>query len=308
MEIENVLIRILVYYNLIDKTSVSDKFKIICPFHGDVNASLLVDAIKNEFFCFGCQRRGNANDFVRFMEHIDSLQAAVKISKILKTTNNSNYHVQQTEVMTDEQALFEAKRYFYSLPKPDWTVEHNTYMEKRGFQNSTLAKVDARINYNDNYGIIFPMKENGKFKGYVCRATNKEMEEKRKYLYNKGFTRRNTLLGNYKYDVVIVVEGYMDWLRFIENGIESVVAILGWKAAPLQIEKLQQYTNKIVSALDNTDTGKAGTEHLKKYFDVVRFSYQEYIKDTGELNTYEFRKAWADTIKAAKKQNINIKI
>lgn len=303
---ENLFVRVLSYYNLIDESNLSDKFKIICPFHGDVNASLLINLKENSFFCFGCQKKGHADDFVRYMENIDGLQAAIKITEIIKATHKSNYHIEPIEVISDEKSLFEAKRYFYSLPKPNWRIERNSYMSNRGFKNSTLAKVDARINYNENYGIIFPLKENDIFKGYVCRATNKDMEQKRKYLYNKGFTRRNTLHGNFKNNCVVIVEGYMDWLRFVENKINFVSAILGWKITSIQIEKLQQYTDTIISALDNTDTGKEGTEYLKKYFNVVPFYYEENIKDVGELDTFYFNKLWADTKKRAKKQNINI--
>lgn len=302
----NELIRVLLYYNLIDEKEISDKFKIVCPLHGDVNASLLIDTIKNEFFCFGCQKRGNAADFVAYIENINSMQAYIKLSKIMKSVKKSDYKIEKTEVFTSEQALFEAKRYFYSLPKTNWNIENSAYMKGRGFKNRTLAKVDARINYNDTYGIIFPITENGKFRGYVCRATIDGVD--RKYLYNKGFTRRNTLFGNYKYSYVIVVEGTMDWLRFIENGVYNVVAILGWKVTSEQIEKLKLYTNNIISALDNTDTGKAGTEYLiKQHFNVARFSYQDYTKDAGDLDAYEFRRSWAETKRLAKKQNIYIK-
>ena len=41
------------------------------------------------------------------------------------------------------------------------------------------------------------MIDNGKFKGWVCRTTDKDIEKKRKYLYNKGFRRAETLVGSY---------------------------------------------------------------------------------------------------------------
>ena len=104
--------------------------------------------------------------------------------------------------------------------------------------------------------------DNKKFKGWVCRTTDKQVEAKRKYLYNKGFSRANTLCGDYgNKEYVIVVEGFMDRLRFIEVGIEpdNVVAILGWKMSDEQQKKLKDKGIKyIISALDNDTAGKKG--------------------------------------------------
>ena len=165
-------------------------------------------------------------------------------------------------------------------------------MIDRGFSASALNKARAKITYNKNYGLIFPMLDNGKFKGWVCRTTIKEIEKKRKYLYNEGFSRATTLVGNYgKLDYVFVVEGYMDRLKFLQFGESNVVAILGWKISQQQINKLKaKGITKIIAALDNDDCGKKGTECLKQYFDVTKFSYLKGIKDPGDMNEKNFNK------------------
>ena len=56
---------ILNYYNY---EIESDNFKIVCPFHKDVNPSLIINLEEGKWYCFGCGRSGNALDFVRFME------------------------------------------------------------------------------------------------------------------------------------------------------------------------------------------------------------------------------------------------
>lgn len=100
--------------------------------------------------------------------------------------------------------------------------------------------------------------DNGKFKGWVCRTTVKEIEQKRKYLYNTGFSRANTVVGNYgseKY--VIIVEGYMDMLKFLQFGVDNVCAIFGWKMSDNQFKKLKASGIKfVISALDNDECGK----------------------------------------------------
>ena len=148
------------------------------------------------------------------------------------------------------------------------------------------------------------MLDNGKFKGWVCRTMLKAIEEKRKYLYNEGFSRATTLVGNYgTKDYVFVVEGYMDRLKFVQFGVDNVVSILGWKMSSQQIQKLKDKgIRRVISALDNDSCGRRGTEFLKQHFDVTRFSYLKGVKDPGEMNQETFNKMYNRTM-----QNFNRK-
>ena len=143
------------------------------------------------------------------------------------------------------------------------------------------------------------MLDNGKFRGWVCRTMRKDIEAKRKYLYNEGFSRANTLVGNYgseKY--VFVVEGYMDRLKFIQYGIDNVVAILGWKMSAEQERKLKEKgITHVISALDNDECGRKGTKYLQTIFKVTRFTYLKGIKDPGEMSEEKFEKMYRRTMK-----------
>ena len=149
------------------------------------------------------------------------------------------------------------------------------------------------------------MLDNKKFKYCLCRTMIKSIEERRKYLYNEGFSRATTLVGTYgTKDYVFVVEGYMDRLKFVQFGEENVVAILGWKMSPQQIQKLKDKgITKVISALDNDDCGKRGTEFLKKHFEVTRFTYLKGVKDPGEMTQESFDKMFARTMKNFKLNN-----
>ena len=143
------------------------------------------------------------------------------------------------------------------------------------------------------------MLDNGKFRGWVCRTMRKDIEAKRKYLYNEGFSRANTLVGNYgseKY--VFVVEGYMDRLKFIQYGIDNVVAILGWKMSAEQERKLKEKgITHVISALDNDECGRKCTKYLQTIFKVTRFTYLKGIKDPGEMSEEKFEKMYRRTMK-----------
>lgn len=314
------LAKVLWYYNLIPTVDRAVQ-KIVCPFHNDVNPSVIIDLTEGRWYCFGCGKSGDARKFVSEMEwkyhKLNDLESAMKFNKILKSKKCSDIKISRAIKRfkrPNKKALYiEAYDYYHCLSKVDWRapseieeVNHSrSYMSKRGYSPRTLNKVKAKVTYNKQYQIIFPLLDNGKFKGWVCRTTDKEVEAFRKYLYNKGFSRSNTLCGDYgSKDYVIVVEGFMDRLRFIESGVEpdNVVAILGWKMSDEQQKKLKNRGIKyLISALDNDSAGKKGTKFLKTTeFKVVRFQYLKGIKDPGEMNKIQLNKCYRRTMKKLK--------
>lgn len=306
------LAKVLWYYNLVPDTNSSLQ-KILCPFHEDANPSLLVNLDQGTWFCFGCNKSGDAAKFVRYMEKdLNDLQALKKYHEILKSSKCSDFELRafKRKVRPSSKVLYaQAYDYYHGLKKVDWRYdlsdeveEAYQYMSKRGFSAETLNKVRAKVTYNHSYGLIFPMLDNGKFKGWVCRTMIKEIEEKRKYLYNEGFSRATTLVGDYGMkDYVFVVEGYMDRLKFIQFGYDNVVAILGWKMSDDQIRKLKEKgITKVISALDNDPCGKKGTEYLKRFFEVTRFRYLKGIKDPGDMTEVTFNKMFERTMQVFK--------
>lgn len=305
------LAKVLWYYNLIPST-ISLSQKIVCPFHEDVNPSMIVNLEDGSWFCFGCNLTGDAIKFVKLMEAkyngLNDLQAYKKYLQILKSNKCSGIKLDRSLVKQKplQRDLYnEAYDYYHGLRKVNWNesgepevISARDYMRKRGFSPKTLNKCRAKVTYNNNYGIIFPMLDNGKFKGWVCRTMIKSIEEKRKYLYNEGFSRATTLVGNYgTKDYVFVVEGYMDRLKFVQFGEDNVVAILGWKMSPQQIQKLKDKgITKVISALDNDECGKKGTKFLKEHFEVTRFNYLKGVKDPGEMTQESFNKMLRKTM------------
>lgn len=305
------LAKVLWYYNLIPHVNASNQ-KIVCPFHEDVNPSLLANFEDGLWFCFGCNLSGDAAKFVKLYEAqlhgLNDLQAYIKYIRILKSNKCSNVKpIRRSKVVskTDRELYDEAYDYYHGLRQTSWTdtdepeaIEARSYMKKRGFSPKTLLQCKAKVTYNASYGIVFPMLDNGKFKGWVCRTMVPAIEKRRKYLYNAGFSRATTLVGDYgSEDYVIVVEGYMDRLKFVQFGVTNVVAILGWKMTDQQIAKLKEKgVTKIISALDNDEYGRKGTKFLKQHFDVTRFCYLKGIKDPGEMVEQSFRKMYTRTI------------
>lgn len=311
---KNELAKVLWFYGLIGNVDAGEQ-KIICPFHEDANPSMIVNLKQGSYYCFGCHESGDALKFVQKMEKMRSksndLQGCKKFFQILKSDECSRIRIQRVEKVkkTSKQMYAEAYDYFHGLSKVNWRKksdldevnEVRSYMVKRGFTTSTLNKIDARVTFSKNYELIFPMLDNGKFKGWVCRTNIPEVEQKRKYLYNKGFRRKTSLIGNYgDNEVLFIVEGFMDRLKFIQFGVNNVVAILGWKASLHQIEKIKSKKNikYIVSALDNDKCGIKGSKYLESIFKekYVRFAYLKGVKDPGEMSKETFDKMYRKTM------------
>lgn len=296
------LAKVLHYYGLLEGDS---DFKIICPFHEDINASMQISISSDEgyFYCHGCHKSGDALQFVIYAnKEMDDLQACLEMYRIFrsKKTKSIKVHRRAKIKPDDKQALIEAHDYYYGLRTVDWESDDSdvkSYMLKRGFTPESLNICKAKLTYNDSYPIIFPLLDLGEFRGWVCRTTNKRIEAKRKYLYNKGFSRRNTLVGNYNSKVAVMVEGYMDYLKMRQLGVKNVFAILGWKLTEQQITKLKKAgVETIISALDNDTCGMKGTAYARKFFNVIRFQFPYGVKDPGDLT----KEAFADANRKAK--------
>ena len=290
------------YYGLLEESS---DYKILCPLpgHDDVNPSFQISLGENFFHCHGCNESGDALKFVMLInKDMDDLEACKLYYEILRSDKVKHLHltIKHKQYKENGQATVEAEDYYYGLKYNNWKKSswEKEYMLDRGFNSDTLTKCKAKINYNAAYPIVFPMLDMHKFKGWVCRTTTKRIAEKRKYLYNEGFSRSNTIVGKYDNKVVMLVEGYMDYLKTKQYGMKYSGAILGWKVTAQQVEKLKEQGVKyIISALDNDDCGRKGTKYLKQFFTVIRFQYPKNIKDPGDMTKEQFLAANDKTIK-----------
>lgn len=314
-EYANDIARVLRFYSVEFDESKAEQ-SILCPFHEDINPSCKLNLDTNTFYCFGCGKHGGPMEFVKYAEDVDSDLVALQILAGISDCNNvDENHIVKSKSTKNDKKIFTPQElydqswdYFYGLKKTNWKrpeieeeLEVRNYMKERGFEAQTLVKSLAKYTYKDNYPIIFPLIDNNKFRGWVERTTNPEIEKKRKYLYNTGFKRRSTLVGNYGMkNYVFVVEGFMDRLKFNQFGIDNVVAILGWKISDEQIQKLKANNiNRIICATDNDRAGIQGYEYFKrlKCFDTKRFQFMKNIKDPGEMNKRNFEKMMKRTLK-----------
>lgn len=298
------LYRVLAFYGLITFDVTTTKFKVVCPFHGDVNASMQVDLSDGTFYCYGCGATGNAWDFVSLANpELKDLDVCIALEKIVRSKEVKSLKVKAPRRKRKGLRLArkQAHNYYTCLKTVDWNhVETDEekecleYMRSRGFDKRALNIAGCKATYDSAYPVIFPILDNGDFRGYVCRTDNKRVEKYRKYLYNDGFDKRNTLCGTYNENkVVYLCEGYFDYLSLRARGrVKNVCAVLGWHLSDGQLNELRSKNiTTVVSALDNDECGEKGTALLQKYFNVIRFPFPDGIKDPGEMSEKQIQKA-----------------
>lgn len=303
----NQFIVALKHYNIYQE---DDQYKIICPFHCDKNPSLQINKQTGFFYCYGCGLSGGAFELVKNYEpNLSPIEIYKKLHSFVKEgkgdiggrdvytyTNLLYTHSFVDSKVKYKEGIKLAKDFYFNLPETNWyklpeeAIPILRYMKHRGFTTSTLKKFGAKFTYNKNYPIVFPMYDNGIFRGYVMRTDDPTVEDQRKYMYNKEFRRRITLPGDYKNSTVILVEGFLDMLKAKQYGIKYVAAVLGWKLTSEQFEKLKRCGVKtIICALDNDECGRKGYKYLKRicsvnHISVKRIRYPKTMKDMGDLN------------------------
>ena len=298
------LLKVLVFCGLVPPEIHTSKFKVVCPFHGDLNPSMQIDLDDGSFYCYGCGVNGDARTFVSMVKpELNELDTCIALEKIIRSDEIQALHVRYKKKRRkkNRQALAEAKDYYYGLRTVDWNAPKNReeeeglrYMQGRGFTACALNKAGCKATYDAYYPVVFPILDNGDFRGYVCRTDNRRVEQKRKYLYNEGFDKRNTLCGTYtEKKAVFLCEGYFDYLSLKSRGhVKNVCAVLGWHLSDGQLEELNnKHITTVVSALDNDHCGEKGTELLKQYFRVIRFPFPEGVKDPGEMTEKQIQRA-----------------
>lgn len=288
---------VLKFYGLIS-TVEQQQIKIVCPFHGDVNPSLRVDFATGDWYCFGCQEGGTPEKFVAKIERMDDpslndLQCLeIYYAIVHGRASKRKFRVPHVKPKTARQLYDEAYDFYHGLSKVNWSSPGPdeakrimSYMAARGFTSDDMGRAGAKVTYSEPYELIFPIRDNGKFKGWVSRTDDPEVAKYRKYLYNKGFRRATTVVGDYSdAKPLYIVEGFMDRLKFLHCGVDNVVAIFGWKISDEQVNKLSKAgITHVISALDNDDCGRKGTEYLRSKFNVTRFQYLKKYKDPGDF-------------------------
>jgi DNA primase len=117
----------------------------LCPFHDDRNPSLSIDPVKNEWHCFGCDRKGDVIEWVRCAEGV-SFHHALELLKrdyvpstgpVVKQSTVPKLPCPVTLGVDDRTVMREVVAYYHRTLRE--TPEALRYIDKRGLNSSEMV-------------------------------------------------------------------------------------------------------------------------------------------------------------------------
>src|SRR5215217_5531547 len=127
----------------------------LCPYHSEKTPSFSVSPEKNFYYCFGCQKGGDAIKLVMELKSFSFIEAASHLAERfgveLKFETRSPEEAKDIEQRTARRrsaykALAAATAYYHKyLLKSSAAEEARRYLKKRGLEHSTIK--EFRLGY-----------------------------------------------------------------------------------------------------------------------------------------------------------------
>ncbi len=206
----------------------------LCPFHEESRGSFHVSTSKNAFQCFGCKRKGNILDFVRYMEGLEQnqiRQAALlvagwfNISPETAPEATERADVGQAEVEVPEKEInapltFELKNLDARHP----------YLKQRGLAPKTIREFGLgycnRGLMKDRVAIPIHNSK-GELVAYAGRALGEPAEGEPKYKVPPNFHKSLEVFNLHRAAEraketkhLILVEVFFDAFRTLKRGLK----------------------------------------------------------------------------------------
>ncbi len=274
------------------------------------------------FHCFVCASNGDIFTAANLLEGLP-LEGADFITTVVELANRFGIAVEVEEDLQDTynkklRTMMELIRdVTYNTYKN--TVEPQEYVKKRNLIDIAhkfkfgYCKYESLLNFLRSKGyeqkdleeaglfesqinqrLLIPVYDvNGKIVAFGSRRLKEDNTEK---YYNSAtcqLYKKSELLYNFnnakRFETIIIVEGYMDALQLINNGIENVVAVCGTALTEKHIRLLVKHkVKKIVLCFDNDDAGKLATnDSIKLLFGTPELSTRilkiDKAKDADEF-------------------------
>lgn len=116
-----------------------------CPFHHEKSASFHVDDQKGFYYCFGCQAKGDAINFVQESENVSFIEA-VKIladeAGLAMPDRDPRAQAKADKRASLADVIEQAVQFFRMSLKTGAAAEARAYLERRGMSQATQDKFD----------------------------------------------------------------------------------------------------------------------------------------------------------------------
>lgn len=289
-----------------------DEWSVLCPLHGDRNASMRINVAKGVFYCHGCHMRGTLSSLAWQMkapyQRPNSQEAGMSalMSKLNKLKGSG---IQPSPVVFWEENRLDRYR---TVQTPWWTSQPRAGC---GFTQDTIDLFDLGYDPLEEQA-IFPVRD---MDGHLLGVTRRNLArgERIKYKDPKGFNKSGNLFGSWLLPritshYVVLVEGLKDTIKVWQAG-HPAVGQFGSYITPEQIRILRLLgITTVITMYDNDEGGRIAwraargiiaslsrgrqqrsydpTRDLRRFFITKRAAWRADFKDPGETPEKEIDK------------------
>ncbi|MGQ0825373.1 MAG: DNA primase [Actinomycetota bacterium] len=150
---------------------VGRRFQGLCPFHTEKSPSFSVNPEMGVYFCFGCQKSGDAITFVREVEHLDFVEAVERLAARAGVTlryDDANFSAERKRKQRLHDAVGAAiDFYHHRLLESDDAGNARRYLRSRGFDGDHARRFSLGFS-PDGYDMLSVHLQNKKFARQDC--------------------------------------------------------------------------------------------------------------------------------------------
>jgi len=287
------------YINL---SKTGQNYRALCPFHPEKTPSFFVSPSKQIFHCFGCGKGGDVLSFLMEYEKLSFIEAlsilATKAGIEFQINKSSTYSISKdklyriyeiaTEIYSKKlsesqiaqkylterginQESIEIFKIGYAPEEKDFLYQQ---LKKLGLDEKIIKTSGLVSNFMDFFRnrIIIPIHDlTGRIVAFGGRLIEQESTLP-KYINSTDtpiFKKGNSIFGLWQAKqyirqkgYAILMEGYLDVILSHQYGFKNSVAPLGTALTQEQLNKLKNFTNKVVIVFDSDEAGIQATEKI----------------------------------------------
>jgi DNA primase len=287
------------YINL---SKTGQNYRALCPFHPEKTPSFFVSPSKQIFHCFGCGKGGDVLSFLMEYEKLSFIEAlsilATKAGIEFQINKSSTYSISKdklyriyeiaTEIYSKKlsesqiaqkylterginQESIEIFKIGYAPEEKDFLYQQ---LKKLGLDEKIIKTSGLLSNFMDFFRnrIIIPIHDlTGRIVAFGGRLIEQESTLP-KYINSTDtpiFKKGNSIFGLWQAKpyirqkgYAILMEGYIDVILSHQYGFKNSVAPLGTALTQEQLNKLKNFTNKVVIVFDSDEAGIQATEKI----------------------------------------------
>lgn len=277
----------------VDLRKSGSNFSACCPFHDEKTPSFMVSGSKGLYHCYGCGVGGDAIKFVMDYEKLNFAEAIEKIADLCNFTleyEKNNLPKKDDSKLLESVARFyqrrlvelpEYKNYLLKRGVSEFSIEKFglgfcgasfetlKFAEQAGLDKKKLVELgvlgqdNTRTYVRFAQRVMFPIHSpTGKVVGFGGRTIKDNLPKYLNSPQTSQFNKSKLLYGYhlakehiYKYEQIIITEGYLDVIMLHQAGFNTAVATLGTALTHDHLPLLNKGNPKVILSYDGDSAG-----------------------------------------------------